>query len=104
MTLVSQIITDAHRQSNILAIATDPTPAQQAEGLRFLQRIVASVYGHEAGEGLDPFPVGRHDIVSPVWYPGYNDIPPGDWFLPKNKQMVCNLTNAVSIPLHPRLS
>lgn len=101
MTLVSEIITDALRQSNLLALGSSPTSAQQVEGLRYLNRIVKSVFGNEAGDPLTAFPVGRHNVSRPAGFPWYNDVPDNDWFVPKNTRIVFNLDNAVSLYLHP---
>ena len=104
MTLVSQIITDAFRQSNIISIAGSVTSAQQTEALRFLNRIVKSVFGNEAGENLEAFPIGRNNISRPSGFPGYDNAPPADWFVPMNKRLMCNLTAATTVYLHPQPS
>lgn len=101
MTTVSQIITDAYRQSNILAIGASPTTPQQDEALRYLNRIIKSVYGNEAGEKLEAFPIGRNGIDRPSSFPWYDQTPDNDWFVPKNKQLVLNLTDALTVYLHP---
>lgn len=101
MTTVSEIITDAFRISNLLAIGTTPTPDQQAEGLRYLNRIVKSTLGNEAGEQFEAFPIGRKDIERPSGYPWWNDVPDNDWYVPKNYRLMCNLENAVEVALHP---
>lgn len=102
MTLVSQIIKDAYRQSNLLAITADPTTLQQTEALRYLNRIHKSVFGNEAGEQLEPFPLGRVDINRPAGYPWYNETPPGDWYVPKNQRLMCNLAYPATVYLHPQ--
>ncbi|QDP50601.1 MAG: hypothetical protein Tp1125DCM00d2C21254131_42 [Prokaryotic dsDNA virus sp.] len=101
MTTVSQIITDAYRQGNLIARGTSPTTAEQTEGLRYLSRIVKSVFGNEAGEDLNPFPIGRKDINRPQGYPWYNDVPDNDWYVPKNLRLMLNLEDSVTLYLHP---
>lgn len=101
MTLTSQIITDAYRQSNLLAIGTVPTADQQTEALRYLNRIVKSVFGNEAGDPLEVFPVGRNNIQRPSGYPWWNTVPDNDWFVPKNIRIMLNLDEPVSLYLHP---
>lgn len=101
MTVTSQIIIDAFRQSNLLALGVSPTPPQAAEALRYLNRIVKSVFGNEVGDQLDAFPVGRNDIDRPQGFPWYNTTPSNDWFVPKNKRIVLNLDQTVSLYLHP---
>lgn len=101
MTTVTQIITDAYRQSNLLAIGATPTDAQLAEGLRYYNRIVASVLGNEAGENLQPFPIGRHNISRPSGYPWSGSVPSFDWFVPLNTRLMLNLEEAADIYLNP---
>jgi hypothetical protein len=101
MTLVSEIITDAFRQSNLLAIGATPTATQQAEALRYVNRIVMSVLGNEAGENLEAFALGGNNIEAPSGYPWYGETPWGDWYLPMNKRIMLNLTDAATVPLYP---
>lgn len=101
MTLTSQIITDAYRQSNVLAIGTTPTAEQVDEALRYLNRIVKSVFGNEAGDPLEVFPVGRNNIQRPSGYPWWNTVPDNDWFVPKNIRIMLNLDQPVTLYLHP---
>lgn len=101
MTLVSQIITDAYRQGNLIAKGASPTAIEEVEGLRYLSRIVKSVFGNEAGEDLLPFPVGRGNISRPSGYPWYDDVPDNNWYVPKNIRLMLNLDNELSVYLHP---
>lgn len=101
MTLTSDIITDAFRQSNLLAIGVAPTVLQQAEALRYLNRIVKSVFGNEVGDPLTAFPIGRDNISRPAGYPWWDNVPSNDWFVPKNTRVMLNLNNTVSLYLHP---
>lgn len=101
MTLVSQIITDAFRISNLIAIGTTPTTNEQAEALRYLNRLVKSVFGKEAGEDLKSFPIGNSNIVRPSGYPGWDEEVDGDWFVPENTRVVFNLSVSTNLYLHP---
>lgn len=101
MTTVTQLITDAYRQGNLIAQGASPTTAEAAEGLRYLNRLVKSVFGHEVGEPLTAFPIGRENISRPSDYPGYETTPGGDWFIPKNSRLVFNLAESVTLYLHP---
>lgn len=92
MTLVSSIILDALRETNIIPIGQDPTDEQNTEGLRRLQNIVSSVLGNEAGENLSPLPLGQNEIVSPGGYPWYSNSLPGNVYVPTNMRVMCNLT------------
>lgn len=101
MTLVSEIISDAYRLSNITRIGSNPTSAQETEGLRYLNRIVKAVFGYEVGEPFIPFPIGDNGITRPSEYPGWTNTPSGDWFVPKNIRVMLNLSAPVDLYLHP---
>ncbi len=101
MTTVTQIITDAYRQSNLVAVGGTPTDAEQTEGLRYLNRLVKSVFGHEVGESFRAIPVGRENISRPSGYPGYDTTPDNEWIVPKNVRLVLNLDESISLYLHP---
>jgi hypothetical protein len=101
MTTVSQIITDAYRQSNLVAAGASPTSTEETESLRYLNRLVKSVLGHEVGESLSAFPVGAENISRPSGYPWYNTVPDNNWYVPKNTRLVCNLDQSLTLYLHP---
>lgn len=101
MTLTSEIITDAFRQSNLLAIGVTPTALMQAEALRYLNRIVKSVFGNEVGDPLTAFPLGRDNISRPSGYPYWDNAPPFDWYVPKNIRVMLNLTDSINLYLTP---
>lgn len=101
MTLVSTIISDAFRQSNLLALGTSPTADQQTEALRYLNRLVRSVMGYEVGDPLTAFPIGQVGIVRPSNFPAYNTTPTVEWFVPKNTRVVLNLDTSIDLYLHP---
>lgn len=60
MTLISSIITDAFRESNILPLSKAPTADQSTEALRLLNAIFAAIYGGDAGELLADWPLGNY--------------------------------------------
>ena len=101
MSLVSDIIRDAYRESNINAIGVSPTTVQADEALRLLNRLVASSYGNEEGDLLQPFPIGRDNIERPGGFPWYNQTPPGNWTVPPNSRLMCNLEDDLTIYLNP---
>lgn len=102
MTLVSDIIRDAFRECNLIAISASPTTDEMNEGLRLLNRNVSSAYGNEASEQLDPLPLGQNNISRPNGFPWYNQSPGwADWFVPHNTRLVCNLTAPLTVYLDP---
>lgn len=102
MTPVTDIIKDAYRESNLLAISATPTDLEQEEALRLLNRFVLSVIGNEAGDPLNSFPLGRQNIGSPSGFPYYENLPyEPDWFVPLNTRLALNLSAPVTVFLHP---
>lgn len=102
MTTVASIITSALRETNLIPLGVPPTDDQVLEAFGRLSSIVASVLGNEAGENLSPFPLGQNDINSPKGYPWWSNELPGNIFLPTNVRLMCNLTAAGVVNLHPR--
>ena len=102
MTTISQIITDAYRQSNLLPLGATPSAAQQTEALLYLNRILKSTMGNEAGENFVSFALGRNNISRPAGYPWYDNAPQGNFFVPENRRLFCNLTAPTTVYLHPR--
>ncbi len=97
MTLVSQIITDAFRETNLVAAGASETSTLQTEALRLLNRIIAGVMGWEVGESLAQWPVGTAGYAS-------QDVPPeaiaAVWAYPTpNVMLACNLAAAQTIYL-----
>lgn len=102
MTTAYQIIVDAYRQSNLIGIGVEPTQIQETEALRYLNRIVKSVFGNEVGDQLIAVPIGRNNIDRPSGYPWYDAVPDNEWFVPKNTRAMLNIeTSGVSLYLHP---
>lgn len=101
MTLVSEIMTDAYRLSNLIAVGTEPTANEKAEALRYLQRIVSSVLGNEVGDPLTYFPLGTANRTRPNGYPAWGQDPGADWFVPRNSRLSLNLDSPTTVYLHP---
>lgn len=58
MTQASSIITDAYRESNLIALGTTPTTAEQTEALRRLNNILSALFDHEIGCKFSDLAVG----------------------------------------------
>jgi len=102
LTLVSEIIRDAYREGNLIAINADPTADEQTEGLSLLNRLIASVYGTKIGEKYEEILIGRANISRPQGYPWYEQVPPvTDWFVPTNTRLILNMTEAQTVYLSP---
>lgn len=99
MAIISDIITEAYRESNLIAIGTTETPAEQAEALKLLNRFITTLFGGEAGETLLPINVGSNNVSSDVETFFYDGLE--DWFLPLNKRVMLNLTGPKTMKLDP---
>jgi len=61
VTLISSIILDAYRESNILPLGQDPTANQATEALRLYQSLLSSLYGTTEGERFQDWPLGDYE-------------------------------------------
>lgn len=102
MTTVASIIQSALRETNLIPLGVDPTTPQLNEGFARLSTIVASVLGNEGGENLNPMPLGQEGINSPKGYPWWSNELPGNVYVPFNTRIMCNLTGAGMVNLHPK--
>jgi len=63
MTTLSTIVSDAFRESNLIAISADPTADEIEEALRLLNRNISSIIGYDLGESLEDTPYGRASVT-----------------------------------------
>lgn len=101
MTKTSEIISDAFRESNLIADGAQPTPSQQGAALRRLNVLVSGVYGFEVGDPLIDWPVGQHGISTDdkTWW-GETE-----WcYPPINTRLIAASDTPQNIHLHPNPS
>lgn len=65
MTLISSVILDAYRESNLIPLGQSPNTNQVTEGLRLLNQLFSAVLGDEAGEALQDWPLGNFGREEP---------------------------------------
>jgi len=97
MTLLSDIIQQGYRDANIIPIGSSPSTNELAEGLKRLQVLILSVLGMEGGEKLTALPIGNNNVTEPSDF-----VPDPPLYLPLNANLVCNLTEATTLYLHPK--
>lgn len=102
MTTVASIIQNSLRETNLIPLGVSPSQPQLSEGFGLLSTIVAGVLGNEAGENLHPVPLGQDNINSPKGYPWWANELPANVYMPFNVRIMCNLTGAGTVNLHPR--
>ena len=101
MTAVRSIINSAMRETNLIPLGVTATDDQVGEAFVLLTTIVEDVLGNEAGENLNPFPLGQDNITSPKGYPWWNNELPGNVFVQTNLRIMCNLDGDGAVNLHP---
>ena len=92
MTLASEIIARAYRETNIVPISGSPSTAEQTEALALLQPIILGVLGNAAGVELADLNVGGDYDQSSYCTP----------YAPENARLVLNLSAATTINLPPQ--
>lgn len=91
MTLVSQIITDAYRENNLIPLVATPNANQIAEALRRLNAILLSTVGNEAGDGLNEYNIEGDFTDEALLTP----------WVPDNARLMLNNTSAKEFLLDP---
>jgi hypothetical protein len=86
MTTLSQIVTDALREGNVIGVGMSPDGAESAEAFRRLQAIIKSLFGYELGEQLE---TADYDDVSSYY------------FVPSNLRLILDVTEAETVVLNP---
>jgi hypothetical protein len=100
MTLVSSIITQSLRETNIIAVGANPTPGEANEALDRLQSVVLSVLGNEVGYVLEDWNVFADDnILKPSSFV-VDDY--SDFFVAPQSRLVCNLSADTTLLLDPQ--
>lgn len=99
MTLISSLITDAFREGNVLPLGKAPTANQLAEALRLYNQNVKSIYGSDAGEPLNDWPLGIFGVDEP----GFTDprSPQCIAYPSINRRLLVNNTAAMTVYLTP---
>lgn len=102
MTLISSIILDAYRESNIIPINVVPNDNQNTEALRLYNAILSGLFGTDVGEILRDWPLGnlgrdpedQCDVIGPN----------SAWIMrpPINTRLVAVNTSPISIDLTVR--
>lgn len=98
MTVISSIILDAFRESNMLPLGKDPTDNQNAEALRLLNALFLAAYGGDAGERLQDWPLGNFGRQEDVFLPLTDDTINHP---PINRRLIATNETAKTVYLSP---
>lgn len=66
MTQAKWIIQQGYREGNLITVGTQPTAAEQTEGLYRLNRLVDGIFGYELGENLEDWLFPSPQRTAPV--------------------------------------
>jgi hypothetical protein len=100
MTTIAEIITDAYRETNLIARGATETAGEQAEGLRLLDRYIQGLFGNEAGDNLQEMMFGLNN-VDPATYNNEFESWIRTWYFPVGLRLRLNLTQPENIKLDP---
>lgn len=106
MTQVSEIVTGAFRETNIVAPAQSQNPTETTEALKSLQSLVLSSLGNEVGYIMEDWNVlddasVSGNITNPAGVP-LNAAQITDFYVKPNSRLICNLNSAATIKLDPQ--
>lgn len=101
MTLISTIIADAYRETNLIARGSTPSTGEQEEGLRLLDRYIESLFGNEVGDNLEDQLFGNNSNIDTSTYNNNFENFVKNWFLPDGYRLKLNLSSAETIKLDP---
>lgn len=100
MSTLSDIITRAYRQLNLIAVGASPSAAQETEALELLQRSISSYFGSSLGTEFADITVGKQNVEYEVkdnfewlyYLKDYIAIP--------NTRLLLNLTASEELWMH----
>lgn len=91
MTVVSTIIADAYKESNLIPEGATPSTTQMANALRRLNTLLLSTVGNEVGDELNEINYGGDFTQAELI----------DQWVPDNTRLIINVTAAFELDLDP---
>lgn len=70
MTAIAEIIEQAFREGRLVNELQNPTPTQVADAMKRLQQVIGNMYGVDAGENLNDWPLGPYGRNNQSWIGG----------------------------------
>lgn len=106
MTTALEIITQAYRDPNIIAVGKQPTASELSEAIPLLNTILKNVFGRKLGNFVEDWPVGTYYTAPdhkqfPFW--DDNSTPPKDvWaYPPQNTRLLVRLLEPTRVYFEP---
>jgi len=100
-TIVSDIITDAYRESNLIAISASPTSPQATEALRRLETLIFSTFGNEVGYDFEDWTVVTDANIRKPSGVALTAAEAAAWVINPQARLQCNLSAATTLDLDP---
>jgi hypothetical protein len=101
LTTIRQLITDAMRESGILAVGVSPDAEEHEEALRHVHRLLRALFGNELGERLRTVNYGSSNLTNS--FAVAEDMAPDieSSYVPSNCRLILNNTEASTVYLPP---
>lgn len=100
-TQISDIITDAFRESNLIPLNASPTAPETTEGLNRLQAIIKSVLGNEVGYIMQDWAITSASNITRPSGVALSSAQAAAWYVQPQARLQCDLSTATSIDLDP---
>lgn len=99
MTQISDIITAALRETNIIAVNASPTPSEETEALIRLQALILSALGSEAGYIMEDWNISSSSVIRRPSGVLLSSTQASAWTVPPNARLIFNLSGTLTITL-----
>lgn len=98
MTTISTIISDAMRESNLIAVGSSPTDTENTEALRLLNRYLKMLFGTKVGENFEEFYLGKTNVTEPMLFQVFiEDVKP--FYIDNDTRLVLNMDQPYTVDL-----
>lgn len=101
MTTIRQLITDALRESGVVAVGDSPEAEEHEEALRHMQRLLDSLFGSELGEHLQSINYGVAGLSNPSALFEDASMNIDSFHIPENVRLILNVDADKTLYLHP---
>lgn len=99
--IVSDIITDAFRESNLIAISASPTAPQATEALRRLETLIFSTFGNEVGYEFEDWTVTNATTIVKPSGVALTPAEAAAWVVNPQARLQCSLSAPTTLNLDP---
>lgn len=101
MTQVSDIITDAYRESNLIAVNATPTSDETTEGLNRLQALIKSTIGTDVGYVMEDWTITSATAITRPSGVALTAAQASAYYIEPQSRLMASLTVATAINLDP---